>query len=304
MNALCIARRFVHPMPAVVAAAALLLGACGGGGGSAPTPPTVSSVTVGSPKYSQSLLVTVNGSNLDSGLAASSSGCKNFVLSTTAPNVSGASTAYFTCTVSAVGASSVDVSAKGSAQVLGTQAFTVPAPRVTLTMSDGASVSGDVVFTLDPAKTPITTDNFLAYVNAGFYAGTIMHRVVPGFVVQGGGYLPFNGGTTLSAKPTNAPITLEVGKGLSNVQWSIAMARSAQADSATSQFFVNLVNNSANLDPSSTTAGYAVFGTVTGGTSVITALTAVACDPALSNVVIQGCVPTPDVVITGAVQTQ
>jgi cyclophilin family peptidyl-prolyl cis-trans isomerase len=284
------------------------LTACGGGGGgdgggAAPVPASVSSVTVSpaAPKYSQSALVTVNGANLDRGLSVVSAGCKDATLSTTAPNVSNASTAYYKCTVSAVGANRVDVSATGGGAVLMSANFTVATPQVTVTLSNGigGTVNGDIVLALDPAKTPITVDNFLAYVNAGFYSGTIMHRVVPSFVVQGGGFLPLNGGTTPVAKATRPPITLEVGKGLSNLQWTVAMARSAQADSATSQFFINLVDNVA-LDTNS--GGYAVFGSVAAGTAVVSALAGVNCAAAIAN--FSECPPATDVVITSASQTQ
>jgi cyclophilin family peptidyl-prolyl cis-trans isomerase len=263
----------------------------------------VSSVSLSpaAPKYSQSLLVTVSGTSLDQGLSVTSAGCKNPTLSTTAPNISGASTAYFKCSVSALGANLVDVSAASGGAVLASANFAVAAPQVTLTLSNGngGSVNGNVVLALDPAKTPITVDNFLSYVNAGFYAGTIMHRIRPGFVVQGGGYLPLNGGTTPVAKPTNPPIVLEVGKGLSNLQWTVAMARLNQADTATSQFFINLVDNVA-LDTN--LGGYAVFGNVSAGTAVVTALAGVNCAAQIAN--FSECPPTPDVVITSATQTQ
>ena len=222
-------------------------------------------------------------------------------LSATAPNVSGSTTAYFTCTVSAVGPSRVDVTASSGGTALGTASFDVLQPQVRMTVSNGngGAVNGDIVITLDPARVPITVDNFLAYVNAGFYTGTIFHRVVPGFVVQGGGYLPLNGGRTPTAKPTNPPIVLEVGAGLSNVQWTVAMARTAQANSATSQFFVNVVNNSASLDPGATSAGYAVFGSVTTGTGVVTALTGAPCTPITG---FSECAPNPDAIITAASQ--
>lgn len=281
-----------------------LLVACGGGGGDSSDDGaslSVSGMSLSSanPKYSQNLRVTVSGRRLDQGLSLSSAACANAALSTTAPYVSTATTAYFNCTVSAVGAGRVDVAAAGSAVSLASVSFTVAEPQVTLTLSNGASVNGDVVLTLDPTKAPITVNNFLAYVNAGFYVGTIMHRVVPGFVVQGGGYLPLNGGTVPTAKPTNPPITLEVGVGLSNLQWTVAMARAAQADSATSQFFINLVDNAA-LDTQD--GGYAVFGLVSDGRPVVSALTGVTCGPPIVGV--SGCAPTPDVLITAATQSR
>ncbi|MBC8058617.1 MAG: peptidylprolyl isomerase, partial [Rhizobiales bacterium] len=118
-----------------------------------------------------------------------------------------------------------------------------------MTLSNGAAVTGTIVVTLAPDKTPITVDNFLAYVNSGFYNGTVIHRVSPGFVIQGGGYAAPIDTTTPTPKTANAAIALEVGKGLSNTQWTIAMARSSDPASATSQFYVNLVDNSSSLDP-------------------------------------------------------
>ncbi len=163
-------------------------------------------------------------------------------------------------------------------------------------------------------KAPITVDNFLAYVNSGFYDGldkkgaTIFHRVVPGFVVQGGGYGAATSGTLPAVKATPfAPISLELTGG-SNVQWTATMARTADANSATSQFFFNLVNNSASLDKSASTAGYAVFADVSGSAAVIQAIAAAApCTALLSDgTPLQdgSCVPVPNVTITSATQTQ
>lgn len=277
-------------------AAALLASCGGGGGGSGETGPTVS---MGALKYSHPTLVTIVGTGLDADLGVSSAGCKNMTRSTTAPNVSTATTAYYSCTVSAVGAQSVAVTRISTGATLATYSYNVPAPQVTMAVSDGAAVAGSLVITLAPDKTPITVDNFLAYVNSGFYSATTFHRVVKGFVIQGGGFLA-NG--TLKAG-TLAPIALEVGKGLSNVQWSIAMARTADPNSATSQFFVNTVDNSGFLDPGPSSAGYAVFGSVTGNTALVTAIENVACteaDPTNPGF----CVPNTSVVITSATQTR
>lgn len=286
------------------AALCTLIAACGGGGGDSgdnSSSPSVGGVALSSasPKYSQNVIVTVTGKRLDMGLTLNSAACTNAALSTVAPYVSTATTAYFNCTVSALGPGRIDVAAAAAGASLGGVSFTVAEPQVTLTLSNGGSVNGDVVLSLDAANAPITVNNFLAYVNAGFYVGTIMHRVVPGFVVQGGGYLPLNGGTVPSAKPTSPPITLEVGVGLSNLQGTVAMARSAQADSATSQFFINLADNSA-LDTQD--GGYAVFGRVSDGATVVSTLTGVTCGPAIVG--ISGCAPSPDVVITAATQSR
>jgi peptidyl-prolyl cis-trans isomerase A (cyclophilin A) len=127
---------------------------------------------------------------------------------------------------------------------------------------------GDIEIELNQDKAPISVANFLNYVNNGTYAGTIFHRVVPGFVAQGGGLLP-----NLVAKPTLAPIVNESKNGLKNVRGSVAMARTSDPNSATDQFYINLVDNPL-LDYSATSVGYAVFGTVVSGMSVADAMAA------------------------------
>jgi peptidyl-prolyl cis-trans isomerase A (cyclophilin A) len=286
-------------LPLIATSLASLLAACGGGGGGgtdSSIPPTVSSSSVSATPYSQTAVVTVNGANLGNGLTVSSSGCSGMALSTTAPNVSTGTTAYYTCRVSATGAVAVNIARSSDGIVLSSASLNVPQPQVTITVNNApGTVSGSMVFSLRPDKTPITVDNFLAYVNSGFYNGTIFHRVVPGFVIQGGGYLPSG-----ALKTTLAPITLEVGKGLSNVQWSVAMARLSDPNTATSQFFINLVDNLA-LDPSSTSNGYAVFGSVSAGTAVANAIVGAPCAPAAPG---SDCLPSPSMVIVSAQQTQ
>jgi peptidyl-prolyl cis-trans isomerase A (cyclophilin A) len=126
---------------------------------------------------------------------------------------------------------------------------------------------GKIEIQLDRQHAPITVNNFVTYVKAGFYNGTVFHRVMPGFVVQGGGFT-VNG----TEKTTNAPIKLESNNGLKNLAGTIAMARTNVADSATSEFYINLVDNS-DLDYSSKSAGYAVFGKVISGMDVINQIT-------------------------------
>src|SRR5512135_1651232 len=104
---------------------------------------------------------------------------------------------------------------------------------------------GPIVLELDRAKAPITVANFLQYVEDGFYNGLVFHRVMPGFMIQGGGM-----DDTLREKTTRAPIKNEASNGLRNERGTIAMARTSDPDSATAQFFINLVNNSRSLDPS------------------------------------------------------
>ncbi|MFM0053434.1 peptidylprolyl isomerase [Caballeronia grimmiae] len=123
---------------------------------------------------------------------------------------------------------------------------------------------GDIRVELYPEKAPKTVENFLAYVKSGQYSGTIFHRVIPGFMIQGGGY-----NTSFAEKPTRAPIQLESRSGLKNATGTIAMARTSNPDSATAQFFINTVDN-AGLDyPNPDGNGYAVFGKVVAGMDVV-----------------------------------
>lgn len=123
--------------------------------------------------------------------------------------------------------------------------------------------AGDVHIELFAEAAPITVENFLEYVDAGFYDGTIFHRVIPGFVIQGGGFTP-----DMVQKPTNPPIVNEADNGLKNERGTLSMARTQVRDSATTQFFVNLAAN-AFLDHGERDFGYAVFGRVVEGMEVI-----------------------------------
>ncbi|RZT97988.1 peptidylprolyl isomerase [Rivibacter subsaxonicus] len=131
--------------------------------------------------------------------------------------------------------------------------------------------AGDIVVELDRAKAPKTVDNFVAYVKAGQYDGTIFHRVIPNFMIQGGGM-----SKDMSAKPTKAPIALESRSGLVNQRGTIAMARTADPNSATAQFFLNLKDN-AFLDQANARdgQGYAVFGKIVSGMEVVDKIAAV-----------------------------
>jgi len=128
-----------------------------------------------------------------------------------------------------------------------------------------ATSEGDIVLELDAAKAPKTVDNFLTYVKAGHYDGTIFHRVIPSFMVQGGGMKP-----DMSEKKTLSPIPLESRNGLSNVRGSVAMARTMDPNSATAQFFINVVDNAFLDQPNARDGnGYAVFGKVVAGMDVV-----------------------------------
>jgi len=128
---------------------------------------------------------------------------------------------------------------------------------------------GDIVIHLDAEKAPVTVKNFLTYVEEGFYDGTVFHRVIKGFMIQGGGFTE-----DLFDKDTHAPIVNEAKNGLGNKRGTIAMARTPDPDSATSQFFINHGdNNNLNYNPAS--AGYAVFGKVVEGIDVVDRIAAV-----------------------------
>ncbi len=132
--------------------------------------------------------------------------------------------------------------------------------------------NGDIVLELYAAKAPITAENFLQYVKDGFYDGTIFHRVIRDFMIQGGGF-----DKDMNQKATRAPIKNEADNGLKNDKYTIAMARTSDPHSATAQFFINVANN-AFLDYSSPTPrgwGYAVFGKVVKGQEVVDAIAGV-----------------------------
>jgi peptidyl-prolyl cis-trans isomerase B (cyclophilin B) len=140
------------------------------------------------------------------------------------------------------------------------------APRVRL-----ETTMGNIVLELDRARAPASVDNFLAYVNDGFYDGTIFHRVIGNFMIQGGGYT-----ADLSRKQTRAPIKNEADNGLKNTRGSVSMARTQDPHSASTQFFINVEDNPA-LDhkaPDSRGWGYAVFGHVVDGMDVVDAIRA------------------------------
>jgi peptidyl-prolyl cis-trans isomerase A (cyclophilin A) len=128
---------------------------------------------------------------------------------------------------------------------------------------------GDITVELFPEQAPITVENFLGYVESCFYDGTVFHRVMPGFMIQTGGFT-----ADLAQKPTGPTILNEADNGLKNERGTLAMARRPDPNSASSQFFINLVDN-AVLDHGVRDFGYAVFGRVTGGLEVVDAIAAV-----------------------------
>jgi len=129
---------------------------------------------------------------------------------------------------------------------------------------------GDITIELFPDKAPVTVENFLAYVDAGHFVGTIFHRVIPGFMIQGGGF-----DADMKQKPTRDPIKNEADNGLKNERGTLSMARTSGVDSATCQFFIN-VNDNDVLDHGERDFGYAVFARVTEGMGVVDKIVAVA----------------------------
>jgi peptidyl-prolyl cis-trans isomerase A (cyclophilin A)/peptidyl-prolyl cis-trans isomerase B (cyclophilin B) len=151
---------------------------------------------------------------------------------------------------------------------------------------------GDMTVELYPDKAPKTVENFLAYVNSGFYDGTIFHRVIDNFMIQGGGFT-----RDLRQKPTRPAIANEAKNGLSNLRGTLAMARTADPASATAQFFINVVDNPRldyTSDANGATWGYCVFGKVTSGADIIDKIKAV---PTGAQGPFKSDVPTPPVVI-------
>lgn len=123
---------------------------------------------------------------------------------------------------------------------------------------------GNITIELDAEKAPKTVENFLAYVNSGHYAGTIFHRVIDGFMIQGGGFEP-----GMKQKPTNDPVENEAKNGLKNDMYTLAMARTSAPHSASAQFFININNNTFLDYPGQDGWGYCVFGKVTDGIDVV-----------------------------------
>lgn len=152
---------------------------------------------------------------------------------------------------------------------------------------------GDITLELDDAKAPKTVANFVSYVKSGHYDNTVFHRVIPGFMIQGGGFEP-----GMRQKPTQAPIENESHNGLLNDHYTVAMARTSAPHSASSQFFINATHNGfLNKAQSQDGWGYAVFGKVSAGTDVVDAIEKVKTGRSAGH----GDVPVEDVVIQRAV---
>lgn len=287
-----------------------LLAGCGGGGSSDTAPATANPAVSASsaalegtastqPQFSRRVVLTLSGSELDAAnLAVSNSACTGLTRGTTAPYVSSASTAYYLCTVNAVGTGRFEVRRSGDGTLVRSHEYPVPEPQVRMVFNNDPTFFMQI--TLD-MRAPVTVRNFLDYVNAGFYDGTVIHRLVPGFVAKGGGHAAPVGAASPALKDTSAPIALEIVPGLLNTTGTIAMARGSAANSANSQFFFNLRDN-ASLD-----GAYAVFGRVSTGAGLLQAGGAIASAPcaAVAWLPADGsCLPSPNLVVTSATQVR
>lgn len=261
-----------------------LLAACGGSTG---FPPVITGVKVQTLKYGNTATVYLGGKDLRSSITVESNGgCTNpsFASNSTTD------TLVLNCVVKLVGDVPLTFKAEDGS-VIYTTTLTVPKPQVTL-----FTTKGTVVLELDPSTAPISSNNYLSYVSKGFYTSTLFHRVISGFMIQGGGY------TTGMVKKTGqaAAIELESNKGLSNLRGTLAMARTDVFNSATSEFFINVVDNTFLDYKTEASPGYAVFGKVVQGMDVVDAI--VAQPTGVSNGFAD--VPLTDVVISLALQTQ
>jgi cyclophilin family peptidyl-prolyl cis-trans isomerase len=301
------------PLAAALAAACLLAacGGGGGGGGAAPTNPTISNGTVAlegttnvQPQYSRRVVLTLTGTELGAAnLTVTNPACSGLQRGAAAPYASSETTAYYLCTVNTVGTGRFEVRRSADGQLLRAAEYPVPDPQVRMVFNNDPTFF--LVLTLD-TRAPVTVRNFLDYVNAGFYDGTVIHRLVPGFVVQGGGFAAPVGTALPTPKPTQPAIPLEIVPDLLNLKGTIAMARTAAPNSATSQFFLNLADNP-SLDKAPLNDGYAVFGRVTTGAALLDSGGAIAAAPCTLVPWLPAdgsCLPNPNLVVTSATQSR
>ena len=272
----------------------LWLNACGGGG-NADFPPVVTGFKVQTLQYGRTAVIYVGGNDLRSTMTVdTSSACdKPSFAASSSP-----SQLVINCTITAVGDIPLTLKA-ANGQVLYQTTLNVPKPQVQFSISQGNTSLGNITLELDPAAAQSTVNNFLNYVNTGYYTNTLFHRVMPGFVVQAGGYT-----SGMVKKPgQTGPIVLQSNNGLSNLRGTVAMARlSDPVDSATSEFYINLVDNTFLNYKSDLLSerGYTVFGTVVQGMDVADTI----AKQATGNVNLYANVPITDVTITSARQIQ
>lgn len=271
-------------------AAALFTAGCGGG-----RSVSVSTLSASNVRFNATMTVNVSGAGLaDPDLTMAVDGPCNDVT-----RLAGAQDfqTQFTCKVSGVG-EIVPRIVDGNGVVLGRVKVEVPMPQVTLNTRRETSVTGSIVIDLDPVAAPETVKNFLTYLSAGTYRNTIFHRVLKDILIQGGGYT--TGPTAVTG--LRDPIVLESNNGLKNERGTLAMARTALFDSATSQFYLNVRDNPDFDYIDDERRGYAVFGRVSSGLDVLDAISAVPTR-ALNTTVFTD-LPVNDVVITSISQTR
>jgi cyclophilin family peptidyl-prolyl cis-trans isomerase len=266
-------------------AGALLLVACGGGGDG----PQISNISAANARYTGTVTLTVSGARLDEGIAMSIEGpCE------TLTTVLGGSsdTRQFTCDVTAIGDFIATV-ARTDGGVIGRLTVNVPRPRVEVTTN-----LGNFVVELDPEKAPATSVNFLGYVNANFYTSVLVHGADPARGILAGGYR-----TGLRAKTAGAgAFALESNNGLKNLRGTLAMYRDSAANSARAQWFINTADNPSFDRVDDANPGYAVFGTVVSGLSVVDAISAVPTKVDAATGLTNA--PVTEVLITDATQTR
>ena len=261
-----------------------LLTACGGSTG---FPPVITAVKPQSLSYGRTATIYLGGKDLRSSLVVESNGgCTNPSFGSS----SSTDTLVLNCLVTVVGDLPLTIKS-ATGEVIYTITLSVPKPQVSIITNKGS-----FTLELDLATAPISVKNFLAYVRGGYYSNTLFHRVIPGFVAQAGGYT-----TGLVRKPGQLDaIELESNKGLSNARATVAMARTNVFNSATSEFYVNLVDNTFLDYKNAANPGYAVFGKVVQGMDVVDAIAAVPTG------VFNGSpdVPLTDITITMALQSK
>ena len=261
---------------------AAALSGCGGGTTSEPSPPSIQSSSL---SYDKQATFYVGVTSLNPGTTFSASNC------TTLQSTTSTVENYIAYTCKVLSASPVVLTGTdANGKVIAQQSFAVPKPQVAIVTS-----LGSFLVELEQVKAPISTANFLRYVQDGFYKDTLFHRVIPE-VIQAGGF-------TTGPMPkiaTYDPIVLESQNGLSNLRGTFAMARTPEPNSATSQFYINLKDNTAFDYINADNPGYAVFGSVISGISVIDKIGVVPTGsvPGLSNV------PITEIKITNALRVQ
>lgn len=287
------------------AAGLLALAGCGGGGAiSSAGGPTLTNLVATTVQYGRTMTVSASGSGLSEGVVLDAGeACTNVTAVANGTDTLQA----FTCRVSQLGPMTVRVRLASGGRELGSLRLDVPTPQVSIRLTQAAqdgppsipARSGTFVVELDPVAAPRTVNNFLDYVNGGFYANTIFQRVVRDFVAEAGGYT----NNRAIKPPTAAAIPSEANNGLKNVRYSLAMARGADANSATSVFFVNLADNpSLDFGSVENPAGFTVFGRVVSGQEVIDILNTVETRPNLALELPN--LPVTNVVIAAATQTR